>query len=823
MRGDDAVPGRLRSWINLRTGVSALPLKPMPAELNPSPLRALKPRKELTKDDISALLEEIKAALNGAVALDYFERMEHNHRVRFAWWPGQTRDGRKWQTAERLANLMPGQTPQEARDLFPWKGAPDNRVRLVDTVIREHNSFQQIALLRKQQTVGPRGLSPDEDPQAKAALWGQVDDYYGDFTKREWRRTSARWADIAKEYGCGVLFVGWKTQAEAIERTIDAAKLQEAIEAAAVDVAMQQALALHEAAGGTPEDFPGLSAEEEFMVSNDAAAKLADLMLDDEQRAVLAAKLMELDPEMPKDEAMRTAAKLKWGEEVTYYAVTITQQHPIYRALTYGVDVLFPPTVESLKDSPWIVMTEWVSEPELKARVLSPHEPYEQTAVDAVLEHPGKALDLGTLLNGCSSNAWLLSGGSVRNGLDSTALEDANQHHYQLLHVFYRASAIGNAPALYHTVISGHCPDEPLFHECCDEKAGRYAFYETLSQIEAPYLLAAEGYGEQSATDQNEVKIQRDSRGADASLRIKPPLKVPMQQAGGRVDWRPGVQFPTRQTAGMGIEVMSPGTDSRGSQEVELTTLDSFNDYWKRGAKVDADVKMAFRQVVVSHFLTDVAAAREHAFKLIQQYSPDEIRASFAGGLPVNLNATRKDIQGMVAYELDFDVTTLDNEIMGKRMDAVSKLLSVDTGNDLQRNTLLRALTAGILPSWYKTLVADPQARQMEEITDEQQQNANILAGVQFDEEASYREGLNYAARLKTMQRIYGTQVDKDGKPGPLMPNGANGQMSRAQRLFSEDPDVQGRVLNRFAFHARQLQQQRNAQIGRQQVEAVTA
>ena len=781
------------------------------------------PRKELTKADITALLEDIKAALQGADALDYFDRMEHNHRVRFAWWPGQTPDGRRWPTPERLVNLMPGQTAQEARDIFPWRGAPDNRVRLVDSVIREHNALQQLALQRRQQHIGPRDLSPDADPQAAAALWGQVDDYYADLTKREWRRATAQWADIAKEYGCGGLFVGWKEDTETVPREISAEQLQEIIEGSAVEAARQNALEAHLDTGGTEEDFPDLSAEETFLIQSDAGARLQDMMLDAKQQKILADKLLEIDADMPRDEALRVAKALKLGEPVKYFAVSVGNRRPVYIPLTYGVNWLFPPTATTDQECEWHVITEWVGEAELKARTLSPHEPYDAAAVDAVLKQPGKAVLLEQILSGRQSNAWIFSGGNVRNGIDNTALEDANKHRYQILHVYYRACAVGNAPALYHTVVSGHAPESALFHEVCGDAAARFPVHTTLSQIEVPYLLAAEGYGEQSATDQNEVKMQRDARGAEASLRIKPPLKVPLQQSGGRVDWRPGVQFPTRQTAGMGIEVMNTGTDTRGSQEVELTTLDSFNDYWKRGGKVDPEIKLAFNQMVVSNFLGDVAAAVEARFKLIQQYSPQNIRASFAGGLAVNLNTTREEIQGMVAVELDFDVAEMNPETMSKRMKAVTELLGVDNGGWLNRNQLLKAITPGLLPSWYKTLVNDPQKQAEDETADEQQQNANILAGTQFDEASSYREGLNHELRQEVMKRIYGVQLDPKGMPLPnLIPNGANGQFSRAQRLFSEDHDVQARVMNRFAFHARQLKQDENAITGRTQVENVT-
>ena len=108
----------------------------MPDDIE-SPLTKLHPRKTLGAPDIAALLDDISAELQAAAALDIFRRMELNHDTRFAWWPGQTDDGRKWNVKERWDRLSPGQEPTRA--VFPWQGASDSRVRLVETVIREYN------------------------------------------------------------------------------------------------------------------------------------------------------------------------------------------------------------------------------------------------------------------------------------------------------------------------------------------------------------------------------------------------------------------------------------------------------------------------------------------------------------------------------------------------------------------------------------------------------------------------------------------------------------------------------------------------------------
>ncbi|MEQ1750507.1 MAG: hypothetical protein ABL974_13860, partial [Prosthecobacter sp.] len=62
---------------------------------------------------------------------------------------------------------------------------------------------------------------------------------------------------------------------------------------------------------------------------------------------------------------------------------------------------------------------------------------------------------------------------------------------------------------------------------------------------------------------------------------------------------------------------------------------------------------------------------------------------------------------------------------------------------------------------------------------------------------------------------------DKKGAVSAIQPVGPNGQPSRAQRTFNEDPEVQQLVLNRLRFHAFQLTQQDNAQTGKLGVETI--
>lgn len=793
----------------------------MPSAPTVSPLSELAPRTKLTTVQISTMLEDMRASLRGAHALDFFKRMEQNHDMRFCWWPGQTADGRKWPAHERSGRLRPGELPSE--DIFPWPGGSDTRVRLIDEVIRERNTFKRLALQRRQETVAPRDLSPDEDPQMQAAVLGRVMNLYDDTTRWEQRTAAAQWSDIAEEYGHGVLFVGWKSDAEVIKKEITAEDLMRLVTSTAVQLAQESVVAQHLAAGGSEEDAPELNAEETNIITQDAAARLQDMIADDAQRTELVKSLLSFDDAMPKAEANRVAKDMRLnGQPVTYYATRPMNEQPVWRALTPFVDVFYPATTTRLCDAPWIAMTEWLSQAELESKVET--EDWDAAWVAKIVEKgPGRSIDLtGLSLTG---HSWLLSNGSVRCGVrDADPLGESGQNRYQLLHVFYRASAIGGARALYHTVLHGHVPEMAGFHGCAEHAHGQYPFFEHLTEITAPYLLASRGAGELTDTYVNEIKVQRDMRCDLASITIKPPMKVPFNQQGTGYDWlRPGGKVQMRSTAGAGLfEPIKLDVDPRGSQEVEMTTLDAFNGFWVRGQKVEAEVKMAARQVLVTDYLEDVLRAKASTFALIQQFASEEIKAAFIGGLNVQLNTTRDAIQGRVALELDYDVSETDMPLMEKRVNMAVKLMGIDNAANVIRPQLLRALCAGMMPSYYKLLLNDPDQKKKSESKEEQDIAGSIVSGTQFDEPESYVEGTDHATRLQVLQSIFGVRVDEKGEIQNMQPLGKDGQPSRAQRIFSEDPDVQERIANRFKFHTHQIKQQQNAATGRAGVAPVT-
>lgn len=785
----------------------------------PSPLVKLKLRSKPEEEACKRLIEDMKRSLKGGLALDYYRRMEINHDARESWWENQSDDGRKWGRAP-LRTGARRSSPGDEVEAYPWNGASDVRLRLIDTVIRERSDFCRLAVQRRQERLGPRNAAPDEDPQMKAMAWGQTFAYYEDETRKNFRREVARWKDIAEEYGCGVMFTGWHRDLELVPMELSIDEIVQALVKAAMEQAAQMRGEIaqeNEGAevGGSEEQ---LSEEEQQLITQNVEQRLMDMRADPKQLKLFAETLKALDANMPESEAMRLARELRVNAAATYYAVDAKDEVPEWRALTPFVDIFFPPTAVDLQKH-WGCMVEWVTRSELEARKTS--QGYDEAWVKSVLEAgPGLSLDLSGM--GITNHAWLLSGGHVRCGVKTAdPMAKTDQDEFQILHLYYRPEAIDGVRALCHTVLHGKVLTGCGLHEVCPFDHGELPFQSHVTQLGAPYLLASKGAGELTSTLQQNRKDHVDSLSDDADLRVKPPMQVPHMAEGKRFRWAPGHQIVSRNPNMGVVTVLNPQTDARGTAQAQQLSKELFDEFWARGPLVDPEVKMAARQMLVSDFLEDVLAVRKQTFKLIQQFVPDELQAAFVGGLPVDLRVTKKEIQGQLSLEMDFDAADFDSSKTKEFVESAELVSRMDHTRLVNTEPFVRALMAKLMPAQAKALVASADKRAQDEAKDEQRIVGEILTGTQFDERESYKPG-DHATRLETLKRIFGVQVNDKGDIMGLTPLGAQGNPTKAQQLLTTDQDVNERIANRLRFHALQLGQQRNAITGRNQVKPVT-
>jgi hypothetical protein len=202
--------------------------------------------------------------------------------------------------------------------------------------------------------------------------------------------------------------------------------------------------------------------------------------------------------------------------------------------------------------------------------------------------------------------------------------------------------------------------------------------------------------------------------------------------------------------------------------------------------------------------MADLREVWKLTFQLIQEYAPEQLRVASVRGLPVDLQATRKDIQGQVSLDLTFDPADFDVTTVLKKLQVLNEgLLPLDRSGSINTNNILRAAVSAIMPGWVSEII--PQSSEQtkaSEIEDEDRALGQLLLGM----EQPYVPGRDHQARLETLRRRMEAQ-NPDGSP------------TAAARIAQANPDIAALIDNRMKFHAFQLEQQQNADIGRKGVD----
>jgi len=103
---------------------------------------------QLNDPNMGQLREEFEYTLNERDS-SVFARSILNHDTRYCVWSGQSSDGRKW---------MPRHGEDE---VFPWRGASDARVNLVDKYVNKHVAFLMVLWNRMKITVNATTSNDD--------------------------------------------------------------------------------------------------------------------------------------------------------------------------------------------------------------------------------------------------------------------------------------------------------------------------------------------------------------------------------------------------------------------------------------------------------------------------------------------------------------------------------------------------------------------------------------------------------------------------------------------------------------------------------------
>lgn len=690
------------------------------------------------------LFDEIEQVRQDAAA--FLTRQRRNLDTRFCQWPGKSNDGRKHR--EQL-----GEEP------FPWEGASDTEVRLVDMLINENVKAMRAAFFRAKHGKLKEGVRASDIEFAgklstvvKWLLFTQME--------LELRREVELAAQWQETHGCAAMGIFWNEETALEMRDISVAALEE------------MAAAAREADDGVASTLENLLIEI-YAGNADAATDLA----------------RELMPELTRRQARKAVRQLIQTGEAQYPFPHVVNARPQWRAYKVYDDIFFPSTTETFEGRKprFIATREWLSEEEL--RNLAQVEEWDAEWVEKAVETKGQsAIDLHQ--------------STYFQRLGRTGFEQSVEDFRELIEVWrvWRRKADEDGTAgIYTSVLHPSVPGMLAKEETLlDYRHGEYPFVELRREMPDRSIIESRGIPELARTAQQEIKTQRDSRVDYTNLTTLPPAEAPVTMAKFNLRFRPGqVNFTRTQGSLRFMDVPRPPT---ASIEIEQAIRNDVNEYFGRLADGVAPARsLLFTQDLVDTWLLSMRQCLRHTVALMRQFMPEEEAMRITGPMPEGHQwaADRLEIQGQYDFRLSFDARDLDPEHVLMKMKLINEMVVPgDVTGSVDRAGLTRWQMQAIDPNLAEDLLRPMEAVTEAEIEEEKAAMNQMWAGI---EPAPVAEsGMNYQLRLQVLQNQL--QMNPEW----------------AERYEREREGVFGRLLDaRQQQLTFRLQQEQNKQIGR--------
>ena len=693
--------------------------------------------------NLPQLREEFAYTLNERNS-NVFARARLNHETRYTVWPGQSEDGRKW-------------VPRLGEDeVFPWPGASDARVNLVDKYIRKHTGF--LMLLYDKMKTKVFGT------QVNDAAWADRMSSYLRWQKytqmAEARGEAELLANYVLERGSAMMGCFWDKRTQLQYQEID-------LEGLAV-ICLQRA---------TNPQHP----DQRF-------ADLPRMILDEQFQREAAALLALLFPAVPSKRLERVVKDIRTEGYAKFPLPAVLVNRPKLMALAPNDDVFLPPDCQdsTLEDTS-VFWVEVMREPKFKARAKD--FKWDEEWVAEMLEGQRGNVEFGSL----QFNQRIYLGTSTllprRGDLDARKL-------FLVVHAYRRLVDADGVPGIFYTVFNPHLTESCAQHDLLNYDHGQMPFTLFLQERRSRKPDDSRGYGEIANTWQGQIKAEWDNRIDRASISTLPPSHYPPGQQPDT--WGPGVQVPTTNPQGYGF--FEPAGDPAGSKEVEESVKLYADDYF--GFVTDpnnaADAQMQ-RQKLGSDWMAGWKRVDTQILKLCQQFADNDIYFRVVGsakGQP--LHATREDIQGEFDLAVGYDMEAMDPEQRKLKLQFLQQAIQMDAGGIVDRNEAMVVAFELVDANLGERVLKPAEAASQSEVEDEMTVITKLLAGMAIP----VKPGQAYQLRLQVLQQYLQSnpQAQREMATNPQVQQAFQGRLKQlGLQVQQQQNAVTGRGGPEFA------------------------
>lgn len=594
------------------------------------------------KPDVNYLNFEFKRSLYTG---NNVSRVDNNDAVRFCKWSGQTDDGKKWSS-----------TRPDGDQVFPFEGASDVRVRLIDSTINEIVAILTTAFERGALNVSGVDVGDAKSATVATELMNWIRE---NKLKTDLQREAELLAQYGQQYGWSVAHVAWDQKTATRTQKISFMEVQQLAQ---------------QAAAQNP---------------NSIIAQIPQLVMNPDTEQQAADIITTVLPDMTIRDARAFVKGLREEGQGEYEEEYVQRNLPIVTALKPFDEVSFPPETIDLQRARVIFRREYFTEVELRSMV--ENAGWDPEFVEKAAVTQGR-------------QSWYNNPNLVTTSLNVTGTV-RNDHLIEIVHAYQRSLSDKGTPAIYYTVL---CPqlDDSLYgkFELLDYAHGEYPFVEYRRERVRRAICESRGIPELAMTDQEEIKAQHDSIRDRTAFTTLPPIKV-KKRIGMANKIGPAVTLPVTQDDD--YTFMNPPASNIQEAIVVIQQVEArhANYFGLSHGTVPAPKAAAIMQKEVNNWFGTWSKIFTQVFQLCLQYlPPDEIKRVTGEQLPHNIT----EIAGSFDYILKFDVREMNDDYVLKKLQAISQfVIPLDAGGVIDRNKLIQAITSAISPDAARELVSD--------------------------------------------------------------------------------------------------------------------
>lgn len=643
-------------------------------------------------------LQELKQELQQIAteaSRDVWQRRQQADDATYCRWDGQAPDGTKDK------NVL-------GKDPFPFDGASDSRVRMVDTIISRRVRYRMAGARRATRNIV--GMESTD-----GAFAGKMRTLLKWITSRKqgrsfWRELKkvARWMDCDVPAGA-VMGIYWEYDTQLERKT----------------------LSLEEAVVLRLELLGEIATAEDAQVTGEI---LTDENRIEDAKGIVAGILPHLKP----NQVARVAKELRSTGSATYpnpYArsgLTVTA-HRLYE------DMFVRSNVRELQEASAIFVREWLKATQLKARELT--HGYSKAFITKVLTHE-KSSAISEVANMQTAGDY-----------SKTAYVDPDAHkgEFEIWTAYTRAADEDGIPGIYIETFHHEVDESAKERELLDYAHGQYPCVDFWNETITNRLMDSRSTSELGMTDQAALKRQTDTFSDHTSITVLPSVFVPMKDPQKRLVIGPLRQIPRRRRED--YEFMQAPAYPQASETEREAIMRRVALYFGLPYEgIDPNEVILQMQELVDDFMDPMAEVFGQMLQLWQQYGSDEELQRIVGGKGVAVPRTREDIQGRFDLDLTFDVRTVDFGFLKELASVLSEMvIPNDTQATIQYDRLVRRLFEMADPNLAEDTLQDVETASQQEVDDEENNFAKIYAGI---EPEMKEKGQNWPLRLQVIEGI---------------------------------------------------------------------